>query len=114
MTPPAWLCDAAEDDLTRVIPQPLGGTPTAIYGFAPMSSGACAGDTWELITSMGEGWVCLAARVEDMIGNVGISPPIRVCIDDLVGASQCGGPPPECANCAPPPNFPRDMMLERR
>jgi hypothetical protein len=99
VNPPNPVCPGTT--MTRFLPQTLEGAPPALYAFAPIASSdaVCAGDSWELLPSVGEGWACLAARVADNIGNVGVSPPIRVCVDDLAG------PPPPCADPGtnPPP-----------
>jgi hypothetical protein len=57
-----------------------------------------------------DGFVCFAARAVDKVGNVGISPPIRVCVDtDLTDNVQpnCAKmsipDPPSCTDgCTPP------------
>jgi hypothetical protein len=111
-TPPNTLCALTE--MTRAIPQPIGGNPPAIYAFAPTNGSgpveACEGDTWELQPSVGNGWACLAARVEDNIGNVGVSPPIRVCVWDGTGSAPCdpmNETPPDCTSgCSWPRDFP--------
>jgi hypothetical protein len=118
---PGPLCGATS--MTRAIPQPLDGSPPAIYAFAPTngSQGPCEGATYELLPSLGEGWACLAARVSDTIDNVGVSPPIRICVNDGVdpppgcAVDQTANPPPNCADsCVWPPEFDEHMMLLRR
>jgi hypothetical protein len=112
---PQPLCAAT--GLTRAIPQPLVGAPPALYGFAPTNTsvGPCHGHSWDVESQVGEGWACLAARVEDYIGNVGISPPIRVCITDGIDpppdcAEPVAHPPPTCRDgCAGPDDFPPNM-----
>jgi hypothetical protein len=73
-------------ELYRVVPGRVQGKPPAVYAFAPSNdpnAGECNGRSWELGDSrVKAGWLCLAARVEDTIGNVGISAPLRVCFDD--------------------------------
>ena len=113
-SPPPTLCGATA--LTRVVPQQIDSNnpPTAIFAWMPTNTttGACNGDTWDIsqIVPGGEGWVCLAARAKDTIGNIGVSRPIRVCIDDLQGTPLCDpavDTPPSCTDgCVPPPDFP--------
>jgi hypothetical protein len=114
---PAPLCGVT--NMTRVITQPLDGAPPAIYSFTPTNSdkGPCEGLTWELLpTIVTEGWHCLAARALDNIGNVGVSPPIRVCFDDGVGPTPCHPSTdtlPTCTDgCALPDDLPRDLVYK--
>jgi hypothetical protein len=58
-----------------------------------------------------DGWICLAARVADKLGNVGLSRPLRICYDDdqVEGVPACatGAPPPSCTtNCTAPAAMP--------
>jgi hypothetical protein len=109
---PSTLCAATA--LTYAAPQPIEGVPPAIYGIGPTNNdgGACEGNTWELLPIVGEGWKCIAARVEDKIGNVGVSRPLRICFDDGDGTPDCDPmtqTPPDCRdNCTLPPDFPAD------
>jgi hypothetical protein len=125
-TPPEPLCDSTE--MFRVIPQWIEGGPNAIYALDPQQGSglACDGNTWQIGAFADDGWLCLAARAEDNIGNVGISPPIRVCFDDFQGPPpSCTDPmldpPPTCgvdvlgvSGCRPPPDLPADLTLKRR
>lgn len=80
---------------TRVIPARTEGRPPAVYALRPTntSTGACTGDYWELAQIANPGWNCVAARVEDKVGNVGISEPLRICF----GPNDCSGTPmPSC------------------
>jgi hypothetical protein len=119
--PPKPLCSTTP--MFRVMTQNIvvANPPTAIYGWNPTNSptnGECNGSNWELLPIVDEGWACLAARVEDAIGNVGISTPIRVCFDDNVGTPQCNpltDTPPECTDgCVWPEGFaPNRTLLAR-
>jgi hypothetical protein len=72
---------------------------------------ACSGQAWaNLLTEhiKGEGWGCLAVRAVDNVGNVGVSPAIRICFNRNDGGPEpCADPPPSCMDdCTPPPSFP--------
>jgi hypothetical protein len=107
--------------LSRVISMPVGSQnqPVIYASGETLNSGpvACEGETWELIPSLGEGWACLAARAEDTLGNVGVSPPLHVCFDStLNGPNPCNpADMPTCVdNCTPPDNFPQGMIFGKR
>jgi hypothetical protein len=94
---PAPICNFTE--MTRVVPGRVQGKPPAVYADAPSndgSTGECNGGSWELKGFAPEGWICLAARVEDTIGNIGVSAPLRVCLDD--GDSSNGTPACDTSN----------------
>jgi hypothetical protein len=81
-TPPATICPSSE--MIRVVPGESQGKPPAVFALAPSNNpsvGECNGGSWELAFAK-PGWLCLAARVTDTIGNIGISAPLRVCFDD--------------------------------
>jgi hypothetical protein len=95
---PGALCPLT--DMFRVVAGRAEGKPPAVYGFMPTngSTGECEGGAWEVQPIVGEGWRCLAARAEDTIGNVGISPPLRVCFHKSTGpAPSC--PPGDAPSC---------------
>ena len=102
-TPPETVCIAT--DMWRAVPARIQGKPPAVFAFTPSnsaSSGACNGSDWQLRdnTRGREGWVCVAARVEDNIKNVGVSQPLRLCYDDDpdTGSPNCPLPPPSCTD----------------
>jgi hypothetical protein len=101
------LCPGS--DMTRVIRHSMPTEEPVIYAI-PGSSQLCTGDGWTLSATLpSEGWVCLAARAEDRVGNAGISPPLRLCYDKTPGdgVSPCTGQPPSCSDgCTPPPLAP--------
>lgn len=78
-------------DFTRVIDRALSGTEPVIYGVGALLGLECTGANWEILPLVErEGWVCLAAQGRDNAGNLGVSPPLRVCIDDGFGdAPDC-------------------------
>jgi hypothetical protein len=106
---PSPLCLGTE--MFRVTNSWLEDGPPSVYADNPTNSpdGECHGTTWELLPIVGEGWVCLAVRAEDNIGNVGISPPLRVCLDDgmpgngvpACNAMMCNPEIESCAACDP-------------
>lgn len=122
-TNPNPLCNTTP--MTRVIGQQVesGNPPPAIYAFMPTNSpnnGACNGNSYELLPIVDEGWACIAARVEDLIGNVGISTPLRVCFDDGAGTPACNAAdpldvPPTCTDgCTLPDAFPPNLTVLAR
>lgn len=104
--PPEPICELTSD-LYRSMPQPLVGSPRpALFGLDPDPGGECGGRAWTPAQVLGvTGWVCLAARVEDTIGNVGVSPPLRVCYPEN-GQTSCPAEKPSCTDGC---NVVRDM-----
>jgi len=98
--PPATMCPATE--MLRAVPGRIQGKPPAVYAYTPsnrVDEGACNGIDWNIAgnTRGREGWICVAARAVDNIGNVGVSEPIRLCYDNGTGApADCSGQPPTC------------------
>jgi len=90
--PPDEVCIATT--LTRVIPDntdPNGSRP-AIYGRSPLTSLRCIGDRFDFPgAGINPGFACVAARATDNGGNESVSSPLRVCLDDALGASDCPG-----------------------
>jgi len=83
VTPPITVCNSSE--MMRVIPGRIDSKPPAVYAIRPSNSGSageCTGEYWELLTIANEGWLCIAARAKDAVGNIGVSRPLRVCWDD--------------------------------
>jgi hypothetical protein len=80
LLPPAWPCNG-HAALMRVVPGRSTDRPPAIYGLRPGAE--CTGEYWELTSIVKQrGWICLAARAEDKIGNIGVSDPVRLCYDE--------------------------------
>jgi len=106
-------------DMSVVIRHPVASTPLepVIYAVEPDPSPTsiiCTGKKWDVASAISAaegtgklGWVCIAARALDTVGNPGISPPLRVCLDDGTNPDRCKHvPPPSCTdNCTPPPHF---------
>jgi hypothetical protein len=114
---PSGICDIAQG-LTRVIRAPIQGVEPAIYAVSPTkakSDGECTGKQIALQTTSKDGWICMAARATDKIGNIGISAPIRLCDDEpminpmgdppacwsLCNHGKGGTPSDDCKNSAP-------------
>ena len=114
---PTALCTPPSSDMTRLLPWDFDSRVPAIFGTGPFVGAQCTGTYWEIGANQNieEGWVCVAGRAVDAVGNVGISLPLRLCYDDGVGAAaDCSGTPPDClADCTMPPNagFPPNSLL---
>ncbi len=90
MDPPEKVCLGTS--LTRVIPDntdPDGLRP-AIFGRAPLTPLRCIGDRFDFPgAGINPGFACVAARATDNGGNESVSSPLRVCLDDALGGSDC-------------------------
>jgi hypothetical protein len=81
-----------------------------VYG-VQVAANTCTGSGWEFGSLVStDGWVCFAARAVDEVENVGVSRPLRVCVDDpgVAGVPACktGAPPPSCTDgCTPAPRW---------
>ncbi len=103
---PAQLCSPFGNDMTRVVKWDVDSKIPMIFGIGNLGRGpACTGTDWEIGQFVQEGWFCVAGRAEDNVGNVGISPPLRLCYDDGDGEAECDeSAVPECTDgCIPPP-----------
>lgn len=108
LSEPQLLCTNNKSDMWQVIEHPI--KEPAIY--APdvkPGQEECTGSVWEFGTKLSaDGWVCFAARAVDNVGNVGISRPLRVCVDDpdRPGVPACANSSidaPSCTDgCTPP------------
>jgi hypothetical protein len=113
-SPPLALCLDNASDLTRVLAQPFGTPEPAIYASGDLSGLTCTGAQWQLSSPSlvtQNGWVCLAGRATDNVGNVGVSAPLRICVNDPANgaAPDCATmstTPPTCVtNCTAPAHF---------
>jgi hypothetical protein len=100
-----------------------------VYAFTPSPGFECTGKKLDLTgytadTSKGlkvslspDGWFCMAVTAKDGRGNQGVSPPLRICLDDPNvewpgdGLPPCMKDkkdyPPSCVDsCTPPPGMP--------
>ncbi len=92
-TPPQNLCLNQASDMWQVIQDEYNNTPV-IYAASPTPGVECTGVSWEFGAKLSaDGWVCFATRAVDNVGNVGVSRPIRICVDDPNRAGT-----PACAN----------------
>ena len=70
-----------QSSMTRIIELETS-SKSALFGIPPINTDQCLGNAFDaLATNISEGWACVAVRVEDLLGNKGISPPMRLCID---------------------------------
>ncbi|MBU1219739.1 hypothetical protein KKF34_08240 [Myxococcota bacterium] len=105
LTPPDALCPVTEADMTIAIWYTFEKDEPAIYTLPPVDSGSslmCSGiqfDAWA--NNIQEGWACIAVKAIDNAGNVGVSAPMRVCIDY---DPDDGALPADCQNLASAPN----------
>ena len=88
--------------MTQIIPDPVG--EPAIYTIPPINDALCVGNAFDSVaTNISDGWACVAVRVEDRLGNVNVSAPLRVCVDhDLDGIEGC----PPLGTITPPASLP--------
>jgi hypothetical protein len=53
-----------------------------IYGLATPTEDQCWGNAFDsYAANIADGWACVAVRARDGVGNIGVSPPLRVCFD---------------------------------
>jgi hypothetical protein len=108
---PPFLCPTHNSDMWFVPYNVELKEPYIYVVGTPNPQGiSCTGiDLAFLTASQPDGWVCVAARVVDNAGNVGISPPLRVCADDPLTPDAhppcaiSSVTPPSCTDgCIPP------------
>jgi hypothetical protein len=109
---PDPLCESDASDMHRVIAHDGKPGIPVIFAKPELVGAECTGAQWEIGPFIDQdGWVCLAARAVDVVGNVGISPPLRACFDslDIPGEPACAtmsDTPPDCTDtCTPPPGW---------
>jgi len=116
LDPPDPLCDGA-GDMTVIISSTSNPDEPAIYSLPPVIPGDnlyCTGQQFDaLANNIPEGWICVAVRVVDGVGNVGISPPLHLCIDyTLDGDPLCeSSTVPDCTGTQDPVTFAVDATL---
>ncbi|HEY4159233.1 MAG TPA: hypothetical protein VGM29_14090, partial [Polyangiaceae bacterium] len=116
------LCLDHASDMFRVIHRDGPAKDPAVWGIGDLTGLECTGGQWELpTTGAKDGWICLAAFAADKVGNKGVSPPLRVCMDNSQTATvpNCAAATaPSCVkNCTPPPGRwhnvpPQDALVE--
>ncbi|MEM9489268.1 MAG: hypothetical protein AAGC55_08990 [Myxococcota bacterium] len=90
-TAPPPLCPL-QSPATRLISADAENAVPAIYSIPPVTGVQCLGNAFDQLgTNISNGWACLAVQAEDDLGNLGISPPMRVCF-----GTNCSGSPPDC------------------
>lgn len=103
---PMNLCNG-DSVMWQVIGQFKGDAKDpAIYAYSPTAGSECTGQAWgyDLLLSAAneDGWVCFGARAVDRVGNVGVSPPLRLCVAGEP-CSLSSIPAPSCTDgCTPP------------
>ncbi|MFH0902959.1 MAG: hypothetical protein V2A73_20210, partial [Pseudomonadota bacterium] len=86
-SPPDPICRRASP-LTIALAHP-GSGEDAIYMIPPIDDSLCMGLPFDSVANhIPDGWACIVARGKDMLGNVGVSPPMRVCIDHDLNMSH--------------------------
>jgi hypothetical protein len=118
---PPFLCTEEASDLQAVIGHSVNRAEPLIYAVSPDNSYECTGRGWELPSaglSDYQGWVCLAVRAFDYVGNRGVSKPLAVCLDNsqIDGPPDCiGQEPPDCKDgCSDPPELSAEHYLLTR
>ncbi len=111
---PRQLCRESSPLGVVISPRIASTTERAIYGKPVVTPLTCIGDSFDFQGSLNEGWACAAVRTEDNLGNIGVSPAMRVCFSDGVAPSSCPGEIgdivttdlPSCTDgCTPPRSF---------
>jgi hypothetical protein len=108
---PQGLCTSHLSDMWYTTQHSDGFAEPAVFAVSPNpNDNSCTGIDIEFLSkNQKDGWVCAAARAVDFAGNVGISPPLRICVDspDIAGHPDCAvmsTTPPTCTDgCTPPP-----------
>ncbi len=96
-TRPDKLCQAT--DMFYALFYTVDPSEPAIYALQPVDSSSeifCAGQQFDArANALPEGWTCVAVRATDKLGNIGISPPLPICIDYTLDGSpsECSQPP---------------------
>lgn len=77
-------------EATRVIRTEIEDHPV-IYSVPPLQGQQCMGNAVDAVAAnIADGWACAAVRAVDNLGNVGVSAPLRFCVDhDLDQAEGC-------------------------
>jgi hypothetical protein len=109
------LCATRISDMEFVTSQVNSGqsaSPAAIYAAAvgAPSSLQCTGSQIDVSNIAPDGWVCVAAVAMDDVGNLGVSRPLRLCLDSesSPGTPACATSsttPPTCTDGCTPPSF---------
>ncbi len=108
--PPEDLCLGTS--MTAVIPYANTGNP-AIYTIPPVqpkkTDYTCSGLPFDFLANkISDGWACVAATATDKLGNRGVTPPLRVYVNNsptftkpTVNLPAGAGTPPHCPGARP-------------
>jgi hypothetical protein len=99
---PEAMCELSSPAI-RITKEVIGSDPV-IFSISPQTEIQCMGNAFDAVaTNISDGWACVAVRALDNLGNVGISPPLRVCIDHDGVGGECPAwgtitatPPDDC------------------
>ena len=111
------LCSQHASDMSRVIDHALADAKEAVIYTATSSSALeCTGKAVDITSAVANGWVCLAAEAQDLVGNHSVSSPIRVCLNSSnhpePACKNSSVPKPTCvADCTPPSHFPNGYVV---
>lgn len=73
----------------------------AIYTIPPVTEPQCGGNAFDAAaTNIADGWACVVTVAVDKLGNVGVSAPLRICIDSDGDGQTNGGDPLTDQGCA--------------
>jgi hypothetical protein len=86
--PPSALCLSSPS--TRVVATEFDAP--AVFAVPPIGGLWCVGDAFDApATNIADGWACVAAVAPDRLGNLGLAPPLRICIDHDGDGLDAGG-----------------------
>ena len=98
-SPPVPLCRAS-GPLTIALENTFGITPQPLIWSIPPIAGnqlQCDGLQFDtLANNIGNGWICVAVRAIDGLGNESVSPPLRLCVDQSGNGVCNAGTAPDC------------------
>ncbi len=82
------------------------GNLSAIYSLPPISGSSsgytCSGLPFDFkANKISDGWVCVAATIKDKLGNRGVTPPIRLYVNNSSGFTKMTTKLPASAGIAP-------------
>jgi len=84
-----------ESQFPYVLQQPCCPTESAIYGLEPIikeNPWYCEGVQFDA-RQLPDGWMCVAVTARDRLGNLGISRPVRMCLDKNHSGTICDTAP---------------------
>ncbi|MEO0325606.1 MAG: hypothetical protein AAF447_21805 [Myxococcota bacterium] len=110
---PRLLCEESSP-LSTVISNVSDRSLAAVYAPGPVGGSNCVGSPVNVSRLVDAGrWACAAVRVEDELGNVSVSAPVRFCLVEDAGES-CDEPLPDCMDgCATPQSFADSPRYQR-